>query len=319
MGPTSRLGGPAARPVDRMGASSVARRGAARGSHPVHRHARPLLRPAAPQPGVRLAEAGRQAPHPRGRGAHPGTALLGRRLDGRDSLRQRRQVHPRRVRRGDTRPGRGDALAAGLRRSSRASPRHRRRGAPGADRTPARSSSSTWPSPTCAACATSARATTSSTRPGDGASPSCVGTTWWPAWTPGPNATRDVKDLARAFPDTVISLDHAGLPLRRDDEYLALWRRESDEPRRGAQRHRQGLRPGHGRPALDARFAATPGPVLHRHLRRRAHGLRHQLAGRSAVLVLPGCRRRLRRDHQDFSLAEQTAMFSANAERIFRI
>jgi predicted TIM-barrel fold metal-dependent hydrolase len=35
-----------------------------------------------------------------------------------------------------------------------------------------------------------------------------------------------VKDLARAFPDTRICLDHAGLPLRRDAEYLDDWRRE---------------------------------------------------------------------------------------------
>lgn len=41
-----------------------------------------------------------------------------------------------------------------------------------------------------------------------------------------PERYAKVKDLARAFPDTLICLDHAGLPLRRDDDYLALWRRE---------------------------------------------------------------------------------------------
>lgn len=41
-----------------------------------------------------------------------------------------------------------------------------------------------------------------------------------------PERYAKVKDLARAFPDTRICLDHAGLPLRRDDDYLALWRRE---------------------------------------------------------------------------------------------
>jgi predicted TIM-barrel fold metal-dependent hydrolase len=35
-----------------------------------------------------------------------------------------------------------------------------------------------------------------------------------------------VKDLASAFPDTRICLDHSGLPLRRDAEYLDHWRRE---------------------------------------------------------------------------------------------
>ncbi len=41
-----------------------------------------------------------------------------------------------------------------------------------------------------------------------------------------PERYAKVKDLARAFPDTRICLDHAGLPLRRDAEYLDLWRRE---------------------------------------------------------------------------------------------
>ncbi|HSM32875.1 MAG TPA: hypothetical protein VK987_02190, partial [Anaerolineae bacterium] len=40
-----------------------------------------------------------------------------------------------------------------------------------------------------------------------------------------PERYTNVKALASAFPDTIISLDHAGLPLRRDEEYLALWRR----------------------------------------------------------------------------------------------
>ena len=42
----------------------------------------------------------------------------------------------------------------------------------------------------------------------------------------GPERYASVKALASAFPDTLISLDHAGLPLSRDEEYLALWRRE---------------------------------------------------------------------------------------------
>jgi predicted TIM-barrel fold metal-dependent hydrolase len=41
-----------------------------------------------------------------------------------------------------------------------------------------------------------------------------------------PDTYAQIKQLAAAFPDIRISLDHAGLPLQRDDEYLAFWRRE---------------------------------------------------------------------------------------------
>jgi predicted TIM-barrel fold metal-dependent hydrolase len=41
-----------------------------------------------------------------------------------------------------------------------------------------------------------------------------------------PETYAQIKQLAAAFPDIRISLDHAGLPLSRDEEYLALWRRE---------------------------------------------------------------------------------------------
>jgi predicted TIM-barrel fold metal-dependent hydrolase len=41
-----------------------------------------------------------------------------------------------------------------------------------------------------------------------------------------PERYAHVRDLALTFPDTLICLDHAGLPLRRDEEYLAFWRRE---------------------------------------------------------------------------------------------
>jgi predicted TIM-barrel fold metal-dependent hydrolase len=35
-----------------------------------------------------------------------------------------------------------------------------------------------------------------------------------------------LRGLAERFPDTVISLDHAGFPRKRDDEYFAFWRTE---------------------------------------------------------------------------------------------
>jgi predicted TIM-barrel fold metal-dependent hydrolase len=41
-----------------------------------------------------------------------------------------------------------------------------------------------------------------------------------------PETYGSIKGLAAAFPDIVISLDHAGFPRQRDDEYFALWKRE---------------------------------------------------------------------------------------------
>jgi predicted TIM-barrel fold metal-dependent hydrolase len=41
-----------------------------------------------------------------------------------------------------------------------------------------------------------------------------------------PETHASIKDLAAAFPDIVISLDHAGFPRRRDAEYFRHWKRE---------------------------------------------------------------------------------------------
>ena len=41
-----------------------------------------------------------------------------------------------------------------------------------------------------------------------------------------PETYASIKSLAEAFPDTVISLDHAGFPRQRDHEYLAMWKKE---------------------------------------------------------------------------------------------
>jgi predicted TIM-barrel fold metal-dependent hydrolase len=41
-----------------------------------------------------------------------------------------------------------------------------------------------------------------------------------------PATYADMRDLAETFPDTRISLDHAGFPRQRDPEYFAMWKRE---------------------------------------------------------------------------------------------
>jgi predicted TIM-barrel fold metal-dependent hydrolase len=40
-----------------------------------------------------------------------------------------------------------------------------------------------------------------------------------------PEMYASIKSLAAAFPNTVISLDHAGFPRARHDEYFAMWKR----------------------------------------------------------------------------------------------
>jgi predicted TIM-barrel fold metal-dependent hydrolase len=41
-----------------------------------------------------------------------------------------------------------------------------------------------------------------------------------------PETYASIKSLAQAFPGIVISLDHAGFPRRRDDDYFAMWKKE---------------------------------------------------------------------------------------------
>jgi predicted TIM-barrel fold metal-dependent hydrolase len=41
-----------------------------------------------------------------------------------------------------------------------------------------------------------------------------------------PETYASIKGLAEAFPNIIISLDHAGFPRARDDEYFAMWKRE---------------------------------------------------------------------------------------------
>lgn len=41
-----------------------------------------------------------------------------------------------------------------------------------------------------------------------------------------PETYASLKGLAEAFPGITLSLDHAGFPRGRDDEYFAMWKRE---------------------------------------------------------------------------------------------
>ena len=41
-----------------------------------------------------------------------------------------------------------------------------------------------------------------------------------------PATYSQIKSLADAFPNIIISLDHAGFPRQRDDEYFAMWKKE---------------------------------------------------------------------------------------------
>lgn len=41
-----------------------------------------------------------------------------------------------------------------------------------------------------------------------------------------PQTYADMRSLAEAFPNIVISLDHAGFPRQRDAEYFAMWKKE---------------------------------------------------------------------------------------------
>ena len=128
-----------------------------------------------------------------------------------------------------------------------------------------------------------------------------------------------VKALALAFPDTLISLDHAGLPLRRDDEYMALWRRElsslAEAPNVIVKVSALGM--GDPRWTLESMR-----PVVLQCI--EAFGVERTIFGTNWPVD------RLFSSYPDvidayaeiisvFSPAEQTALFSGNAERYFRI
>jgi predicted TIM-barrel fold metal-dependent hydrolase len=134
-----------------------------------------------------------------------------------------------------------------------------------------------------------------------------------------PERYRNVKDLAMAFPDTIISLDHAGLPLRRDGEYLDLWRRElaslAEAPNVIVKISALGM--GDPRWTVDSLRPLVLYCI-------ETFGVERTIFGTNWPVD------RLFSSYPDvvnayaeiiggFSIAEQTAMFSANVERTFRI
>jgi predicted TIM-barrel fold metal-dependent hydrolase len=134
-----------------------------------------------------------------------------------------------------------------------------------------------------------------------------------------PERYANVKALAAAFPDTRICLDHAGLPLQRDDDYLALWRREiaglAEAPNVIVKISALGM--GDPRWTVDSMRPL----VLHCI---ESFGVERTVFGTNWPVD------RLFSSYPDvidayaaiiaeFTPAEQTAMFSANAERYFRI
>lgn len=134
-----------------------------------------------------------------------------------------------------------------------------------------------------------------------------------------PELYAQVKALAMAFPDITISLDHAGLPLRRDDAYLAFWRRElaslAEAPNVIVKISALGMGDPHW--TLD-----TLRPMVLTCI--ETFGVERTIFGSNWPVD------RLFSSYPDvidayaeligaFSPAEQTAMFSANAERTFRI
>ena len=89
---------------------------------------------------------------------------------------------------------------------------------------------------------------------------------------------------------------------------------------RGRERLLQDLGPRHGRLELDGRVDQALGAALHRRVRTVPVRLRHQLAGRQALQQLRHAGRRLQRAGGRLQPRRaEAAMFSRNAERLYRI
>jgi predicted TIM-barrel fold metal-dependent hydrolase len=134
-----------------------------------------------------------------------------------------------------------------------------------------------------------------------------------------PETYASIKDLAGAFPDIVISLDHAGFPRRRDDEYFAMWKRElvnlAEAPNVVIKISGLGMCDNRWtvdsfRPwvltcietfGVERAFFGTNWPVD------RMYSSYPDVVNAYAQII------------SGFSQAEQVALFSGNAERIFRI
>ena len=107
----------------------------------------------------------------------------------------------------------------------------------------------------------------------------------------------NLADLARAFPNVPIVLDHAGLPAERTPEYFDRWRRGMRTAARAENVicKISGLGMGDNRWTVDS--VPPVRPRLHRDIRRRAQPVRHQLARRQPVERLRRNRKRVQRDN----------------------
>ncbi|MEX1334833.1 MAG: amidohydrolase family protein, partial [Candidatus Limnocylindrales bacterium] len=134
-----------------------------------------------------------------------------------------------------------------------------------------------------------------------------------------PETYRDVKRLAEEYPGMRLCLDHAGFPRARDDEYFELWRREITDlaeaqnvivkvsgldicdPRWTIDSLRPWVMTCIEAFGPERTIFASNWPFG------RLFASYPDVIGAWATLI------------EDFSLDERTAMFSANAERYFRI
>jgi predicted TIM-barrel fold metal-dependent hydrolase len=136
---------------------------------------------------------------------------------------------------------------------------------------------------------------------------------------PDPLKLSQVRAVADAYPDVVLCIDHAGFPRQRDDEYFRMWRRGMTEaagaPNTVVKISGLGMCDHNWttdsiRPWVEAcieafgierSFFGTNWPVD------RLYSSYGDVVDAYAELVA------------GYSEAEQTALFSANAERIFKI
>lgn len=112
----------------------------------------------------------------------------------------------------------------------------------------------------------------------------------------------EARALAERYPDVVLSIDHAGYPHRRDAVYFARWRKGMEV-----------------RPRLDGGQLATVGARLHRAVRRGAQLLRHDWPVDRLYSSYGDVLDAYEELVAGLTPDEQTALFSTNAERIFRI
>ena len=134
-----------------------------------------------------------------------------------------------------------------------------------------------------------------------------------------PQTYHQIKSLAGAFPDIVISLDHAGFPRQRDAEYHEMWKRElsslAEAPNVVIKISGLGM--------CDPRWTVDSWRpwVLHCI---EAFGVERSFFGTNWPVdrlysSYPDVLNAYEQIISDFPEHEQVALFSGNAERIFRI